>query len=374
AVAPAVPVSGGPGSGAGRSEPGARVAASTSATSGPGSLTGGRQVGADPLATGIDHKQGTAKQPQDKQPPAAEPRPDDAVGGVIVGAGGIQGALAGGAPADQGETKQGRLGELLGGRTTGLAPVGDARPLGEGRGAPPALPAPRAGGGQDKEAALLLVHLFPLGHLPVATSAPELQLDAPPREIDYAAGGRFAPADHPRSSLVDLSTRVAEPAHGKPAAAGPLADGHDPLGGEHERDWDRRFLVRPFDPNNLEAATEYAWPPGEVYPEGGIEAGVAEVLPAGSVIDRFGDPEGRVFSADGTPFAQRSLPPALLAAGVHRYRVLRPTPVWRAVSAPWFAQPGGGDRYRATQSAADLVALGYLLDITPTPRPAGATA
>ncbi|WP_424189464.1 TNT domain-containing protein [Actinokineospora sp. G85] len=373
AVPPAAPVSGGPAPG--RSDPGARVAASTGTTSGSGSLTGGRQVGADPLATGIDHKQGAAKQPQDKQPPAVKPHPDDdAIGGIVaVGPGGIQGALAGGAPADQDGARQGRLAELLGGR----APAADARPLGEGRGAqagPPALPLPRAAGGQDKEAALLLVHLFPLGHLPVATSAPERQLDAPPREVDYAAGGRFAPADHPRSALIDLTTRVAEPAYGKPAAAGPLAAGHDPLGGRHERDWDRRFLVRPFDPNNLQATTEYAWPPGEIHPEGGVEAGIADLLPAGTVIDRFGTPEGRVFSADGTPFAQRSLPPALLAAGVHRYRVLRPTPVWRATSAPWFAQPGGGVRYRATQSAADLVALGYLLDITQTTRPAGATA
>jgi hypothetical protein len=38
--------------------------------------------------------------------------------------------------------------------------------------------------------------------------------------------------------------------------------------------------------------------------------------------------------------------------------------VWRAVSAAWFAQPGGGVRYRATHSAQELVALGHLADIT----------
>ncbi|MCG8920101.1 TNT domain-containing protein, partial [Actinokineospora sp. PR83] len=145
---------------------------------------------------------------------------------------------------------------------------------------------------------------------------------------------------------------------------GGLADGYDPLGGEHERDWDRRFLVRPYDPNDQASATEYAWPPGEVFPEGGVAAGEPDVLAVGTVVDRFGTAEGRVFAADGTPFARRSLPPALLTAGYHRYRVVRPLPVWRAVSAPWFAQPGGGDRLRATRSAADLVALGYLTDIT----------
>ena len=63
-----------------------------------------------------------------------------------------------------------------------------------------------------------------------------------------------------------------------------------------------------------------------------------------------------------TLFAQRSLPPEALAAGYHRYLVLRPVPVWRTVSAPWFGQPGGGERYRTTYSAIELVALGYLAE------------
>ncbi|HYS34085.1 MAG TPA: TNT domain-containing protein, partial [Pseudonocardiaceae bacterium] len=73
---------------------------------------------------------------------------------------------------------------------------------------------------------------------------------------------------------------------------------------------------------------------------------------------------GRVFSADGTPFARRSLPPDHLAAGYHRYEVTADLPVWRTLSAPWFGQPGGGERYRAVYPAADLMALGYLMEIT----------
>ncbi len=45
---------------------------------------------------------------------------------------------------------------------------------------------------------------------------------------------------------------------------------------------------------------------------------------------------------------------------------MRPLPVWRAVAAPWFAQPGGGMRYRATYSLSDLVGLGYLVELTMT--------
>lgn len=212
---------------------------------------------------------------------------------------------------------------------------------------------------QDGSLALFLVHMFPIGHLPKATSRPARQLPAPPAELDYAAGLRFEADDHPESGLIDLTTRrpAAEPSEGAQAPAD-LTEGYDPLAGEHERDWDRRFLVRDTHP------VEYAWPPGELYPEGGSAEGEPEVLAPDTEIDRFGTPEGRVFSLAATRFGARSLPPAHLESGYRRYRVLRPIPVWRSISAPWFGQPGGGERYRATQSAADLLALGYLADTT----------
>ena len=276
-----------------------------------------------------------------------------------------------------------------------------------------------------------------LGHLPVASYRPARQLPPPPPELDYAAGLRFEPADHPQFHLVDASARLAElktavsqqeaaksfapldspgypptpPAHpaeavaaGYPPASPPptyqpeqqephrgdetiptmrpvnasagmtadhptveaLLDKHDPLGGVNERDWDRRYLVRlgsvtahGISPEGL----EYNWPTSEQFPEGGSADGEAEVLAEDTFIDRFGTPHGRVFAADGTPFAQRSLPPAHKDAGYRRYRIRKPLPVWRAVSAAWFGQPGGGVRYRTTPSAAELVALGYLEEV-----------
>jgi hypothetical protein len=255
------------------------------------------------------------------------------------------------------------------------------------------------------------IHMFPIGHLPVASYRPARQLQPPPEELDYAAGLRFEPADHPDSRLVDGRPRLAEllaaqekaaaakaaaeaaqqapgyPPVEQPAPVEPppsltvrpsagrtadhpmvaeLLDDHDPLGGGHEREWDRRYLVRlgsvtaqGISPEGL----EYNWPTAEQYPEGGSDTGEAETLAPDTVIDRFGAPEGRVFAADGTPFPQRSLPPAHKDTGYRRYRVLKPLPVWRAVSAAWFGQPGGGIRYRTTCSAVELVALGYLEEI-----------
>jgi hypothetical protein len=223
--------------------------------------------------------------------------------------------------------------------------------------------------------ALFLVHMFPIGHLPVASSRPTRQLPPPPTETDYAAGLRFPPHDHPRSDLIDDEIALAAREAGDPPVeTGParpdddpavttLAEDHDPLGGGNDRDWDRRFLVREAD-SGVGLAAEYAWPPSELCPEGGWDDGEPVVLAEGTALDRFGSAEGRVFAEDGTPFAHRSLPPDQLTAGYRQYRVLRELPVWRTLSAAWFGQPGGGVRYRAGYPAADLVALGYLEEIS----------
>ena len=214
--------------------------------------------------------------------------------------------------------------------------------------------------------ALFLVHMFPLGHLPVAADRPARQLPVPPPEVDYAPGLRFAPHDHPRSDVFDPSDALERITAGysrlpTPPAEPPvtLCEGHDPLGGLHERDWDRRFLA-----GMRGAVPEFAWPPGELYPEGGHEHGEPELLAEGTLLDRFGPIGGRIFAPDGTAFLQRSLPPAALVSGYRRYRVLRELPMWQAVSAPWFGQPGGGVRYRGVYSADELVTMGYLEDVT----------
>jgi hypothetical protein len=172
--------------------------------------------------------------------------------------------------------------------------------------------------------------------------------------VDAATLPRFRPVNPSAGITADHPTVQA------------LLENHDPLGDISERDWDRRYLVRlgSVTPQGISPeGLEYNWPTSEQYPEGGSAPGEPETLAEDAVIDRFGSPHGRVFAADGTAFAQRSLPPAHKDGGYRRYRVVRPLPVWRAVSAAWFGQPGGGVRYRTTHSAIELVALGYLEEI-----------
>ncbi|WHT20347.1 glycohydrolase toxin TNT-related protein [Crossiella sp. CA-258035] len=219
---------------------------------------------------------------------------------------------------------------------------------------------------KDDELALFLVHLFPLGHMPRPTNRPARQLPRPRAELDYAAGLRFPPHDHPRSELITGYPVAQVPrtpglAPDHPAVLA-LVPAYDPLGGQHEREWDRRFLARPA---TEDRAAEYAWPPAELCPEGGVDPDGAEpiVLSVGSMLDRFGPRDGRVFAVDGTPFAERGLPPELIGHGYHRFRVARELPVWRTVAAPWFGQAGGGIRFRTTHAAAELVALGFLVEV-----------
>jgi hypothetical protein len=138
-----------------------------------------------------------------------------------------------------------------------------------------------------------------------------------------------------------------------------IVEGYDPHGGMPAGTWARRYLG-----GTRGSVPEYAWPPGALHPEGGDVEGVAAILPEGVVVDRFGLSDGRIFAPEGTNFAQRSLPPGHLAAGYRRYRVLRALPVWRAASAAWFGQVGGGVRYRSVHPVAELIATGYLADVS----------
>ncbi|MEV6911820.1 TNT domain-containing protein [Amycolatopsis sp. NPDC051071] len=219
----------------------------------------------------------------------------------------------------------------------------------------PVAPPPMGALRTERESviALFLVHMFPIGHLPVAMGKPARQLPLP--------GGGSGPLDHPEAGVLDDLEALSHVSGGfrrsptAPPAVAPeaLTRGHDPWGGASREDWERLFTNE----------TGYLWPPGELFPEGGIDAATPVMLKADTYIDRFGDRHGRVFAEDATLLSMRSLPPDQ-AGGYRRYRVVRPLPVWRSVNAEWFGQPGGGVRYRAVLGADELVTLGFLADVT----------
>lgn len=245
---------------------------------------------------------------------------------------------------------------------------------------------------RDSAVLAFVLHQFPLGHMPVAASRPSLQWSTP-RPDDDTACLRFPPQDHPEWALVDDAAALAAVRAGqvRPLAGDPvpaveerpipdeLLDGYDPLAdAEHaasaqsgqessgepavlsEAEWERRYQLSPPFPHR---AAEYVWPSWVGFAEGCLDPGDPTVLAAGTILDRVGDPSGRILFVDGTPFARRSLPPPHRECGYRRYRVVRALPVREAVTASWFGQPGGGRRYRTTYPVADLVALGCLAEL-----------
>ncbi|QUH04885.1 glycohydrolase toxin TNT-related protein [Saccharopolyspora erythraea] len=233
-------------------------------------------------------------------------------------------------------------------------------PLGAHPEPPPRVPRRNE---RDPEVLAFVLHQFPIGHMPVAASRASTQVCR--EEAD--AAGRFPPQDHPRADLVDDTDALAR-VRARDARGGAdleradperapeeLVTTHDPLGELSEIEWERQYVTKQGD---------HVWPPVDARPEGGVEAGEPVVLPPDEVVDRIGDGEGRVLSAVATAFSQRSQPPAYLERAYRRYRVLRELPVWQSVAAPWFGQPGGGVRYRTTYPVDDLVALGYLVELT----------
>jgi hypothetical protein len=84
------------------------------------------------------------------------------------------------------------------------------------------------------------------------------------------------------------------------------------------------------------------WPPNQ----GAVGARVVVELPAGTVLDRFGSPQGDFLSPlrpDGQPYGygERAILPDSMGKGYHVYVLDRPMLVELAVVAPAFDQPGG---------------------------------
>jgi hypothetical protein len=95
-------------------------------------------------------------------------------------------------------------------------------------------------------------------------------------------------------------------------------------------------------------------------------------LPQGVEVDRFGQPDGNLTYAGGTPFPLRSLVPEWVSRPYHVYRLQQPVQALAGVAVPWFGQPGGGTAYLLPKSIDELLADGTLVEVRQgTPPPTG---
>jgi hypothetical protein len=85
-----------------------------------------------------------------------------------------------------------------------------------------------------------------------------------------------------------------------------------------------------------------------------------DVLPPGTVIDRFGNENGLFFSPAGQGYHARAVPYVCARMDYRVYRVIKPLPIKRCIAAAWFGEPGGAVQLETTEPASQLRSEGAL--------------
>jgi len=106
-----------------------------------------------------------------------------------------------------------------------------------------------------------------------------------------------------------------------------------------------------------------SWPPND----GCAASPVAETIPPGTLIDRFGSEGGTFFSPQGETYASRAVPYVCKAMDYRVYKVIKPLPVQSCKAAPWFGEPGGAKQVKTTDPAYKLIASGVLETVSYVP-------
>lgn len=83
-------------------------------------------------------------------------------------------------------------------------------------------------------------------------------------------------------------------------------------------------------------------------------------LELGTLIDRYGDENGRFVSPIGTTYTQRSLPPGTYKAPYNVYEVVKPVEVLGGKTLPWFGELGGGTQYKFNMTIKELIEKGII--------------
>jgi hypothetical protein len=92
-------------------------------------------------------------------------------------------------------------------------------------------------------------------------------------------------------------------------------------------------------------------------------------LHPGTEIDRYGEGDGNLTYAVGTPFPLRSLVPDWVNRDYHTYRVQQSFEALTGVAIPWFEQPGGGTAFLLPHAVEDMLEDGFLVEVPGRERP-----
>lgn len=352
-----------------------------------------------PVSAPVAPEAPPAQAPPRREPPQAPPQADEPplnqLRSKLVQLGVPEDSYRIGGPADAGwgveEIDEGwRVSRFDGGRPTSPAVFGDAEdaaafmlgkllldPDGTARAARPEHPEPR----QPVPAKPPEEELPPQRPV-MATLSPEIATGAiapparrpePPQEARQPAAPPPPPQrpvpDNARPQIAeavpmaDASPRGAAPSRAEEVLGGATALS-PPVAPPPRRDRPRRDDARPAERSN----GGQPWPISPMAGEPPLtlfRGKELRELPAGSELDRFGNPNGNLTYVAGTPFEERSLVPEWVNRPYHVYRVQRPLEALTGVAIPWFNQPGGGAAYLLPASVEELLADGDLIELDP---------
>jgi hypothetical protein len=182
-------------------------------------------------------------------------------------------------------------------------------------------------------------------------------------KIMMDAGRRAAAPTPPEPILAPVPATLAEPMDPETVRADPVAvRAADP-----QPTAAVRVEARPAEPEARRSAQPaQRWPiqPMSGEPPLTLFRGkrMLELAP-GTEIDRFGNPDGNLTYAAGTPFTERSLVPDWIERPYHTYRLERPTQALAGEAIPWFEQAGGGTAYVLPDAVEELLADGRLTEL-----------
>ncbi|GAA1947485.1 TNT domain-containing protein [Amycolatopsis minnesotensis] len=340
----------------------------------------------------------SAPAPTRREPPQTAPRSDEPplnqLRTKLVQLGVPEDGYRIGGPADAGwgveEIDEGwRVSRFDGGRPTSPAVFGDAEdaaafmlgkllldPDGTARASRPEQRQPAKGQPQPPKEELppqrpVMATLSPEIATGVAPPArrqeppPEARQPAvppPPPQRPVPDNGRTQIAE--AVPMADASPRGAAPNRAEEAPGGATALSATPPQPPARRDRPRREETRTAERSN----GGQPWPIGPMAGEPPLtlfRGKELRELPAGSELDRFGNPNGNLTYVAGTPFEERSLVPEWVNRPYHVYRVQRPLEALTGVAIPWFNQPGGGSAYLLPASVEELLADGDLIELDP---------
>lgn len=94
-----------------------------------------------------------------------------------------------------------------------------------------------------------------------------------------------------------------------------------------------------------------------IYPpnDGAVGSPRTITLKAGTIVDRYGRPNGGYVSPKGTPYRDRALSRDTSPQGYYIFEVIKDIEnVQEAEVAAWFGQPGGGIQYKLPRKIVEL--------------------